>query len=184
VPIKEKIREKAIIISEFLIPIFQYVPTTSIWLGIMTLPFISYLIYLILDPFIIIHDFILSFPLNLPVIGGLILFIYSLIFLYRKKNGLVERKPYKYVRHPQYLGIIIMTFALTLLYFNTTPIFLNHVVIVGIWIAEVVAYIILAKIEEIHLKFKFGESYIIYLHSVPLLIPFLKLKRSKTLEIN
>lgn len=89
-PIKRKIKEKAIIISEFLIPIFQYVPTTSIWLGIMTLPFISYLVYLILDPFIIIHDFILSFPFNLLVIGGLILFIYSLIFLYRKKNGLVN----------------------------------------------------------------------------------------------
>lgn len=181
-PIKEKIKEKAIIISEFLIPIFQYVPTTSIWLGIMTLPFISYLVYLILDPFIIIHDFLLSFPLNLPVIGGLILFIYSLIFLYRNRNGLVERGPYKYVRHPQYLGIIIMTFALTLSCFYTTPIFFNHAVIVGIWIAEVFAYIILAKIEEIHLQSKFGESYMNYLHSVPFLIPFLKLKRSKTLE--
>ena len=143
--------------------------------------------YLILNPSIIISDFMFRLPLNLLVIGGLILFIYSLIFLYRNKNGLVERGPYKYIRHPQYLGIMIMTFALTLSCFYTTPIFLNnaiinHAVIVGIWIAEVIAYIILAKIEEIHLKSKFGESYMNYLHSVPFLIPFLKLKRSKTME--
>ena len=49
-----------------------------------------------------------------------------------------------------------------------------------IWIGEVTAYILLAKIEEYALKAKYGDEYIEYANNVSFMIPFLKLNRIKT----
>ncbi len=80
-----------------------------------------------------------------------------------------------------------MTFGMTLIGFQTSPIFnfnlgnLNgYTVLLFIWIGEVAAYIILAKIEEYALKVKFGDKYLEYVDGVSFMIPFLKLKRNKT----
>lgn len=182
--LKEKIKKIALTISTFLIPIFQYVPCASIWRGIMSIPLITYLIFFISQPEMIIYDFQIFFIGSFPVIGGLILFLYSLIYLYRRNNYIIETGPYKYVRHPQYLGIIVMTFGLTLLSLNTSPIMpitLNeqvaHIIIIFIWLGELLAYIIIAKIEEFYLRTKFGDIYLKYSNNVPFMIPFLKFKR-------
>lgn len=187
--LKEKIKKIALTISALLIPIYQYVPCASIWFGIMSIPLITYLIIFISQPDIIIYDFQFFFPGYFPVIGGLILFLYSSIYLYRHNNRIVETGPYKYVRHPQYLGIIIMTFSLTLLSLGTSPVMsitqntqVAHIIIVLIWLAEVFVYIILAKIEELYLKSKFGDIYLKYTNNVPFMIPFLKLKRHKNIK--
>jgi len=187
--LKEKIKKIALTISAFLIPIFQYVPCASIWRGIMSIPLITYLIFFISQPDMIICDFQIFFTGSFPVIGGLILFLYSFIYLYRHNNGIIETGPYKYLRHPQYLGIIVMTLVLTLLSLNTSPIMpitLNeqvaHIIIVFIWLAEVFVYIILAKIEELYLKSKFGEIYLNYSNKVPFIIPFMKFIRKKKIK--
>jgi len=187
--LKEKIKKIALTISAFLIPIFQYVPCASIWHGIMSIPLITYLIFFISQPDMIICDFQFFFTGSFPVIGGLILFLYSLIYLYRHNNGIIETGPYKYVRHPQYLGIIVMTFGLTLLSLGTSPVMpitldtqIAHIIIIFIWLGEILAYIVLAKIEEISLKSIFGDLYLNYQNSVPFLIPFNKKIKNKNLE--
>lgn len=187
--LKEKIKKIALTISAFLIPIFQYVPCASIWRGIMSIPLITYLIFFISQPDMIICDFQIFFTGSFPVIGGLILFLYSLIYLYRRNNCIIETGPYKYVRHPQYLGIIVMTFGLTLLSLGTSPVMpitlneqIAHIIIIFIWFGEVLAYIILAKIEELSLKSKFGDIYLKYTNNVPFMIPFLKLKKHKNIK--
>ena len=46
--------------------------------------------------------------------------------------------------------------------------------------AVVLAYIILAKIEDYALKAKYGDKFSEYANDVAFMIPFLKLKRNKT----
>jgi protein-S-isoprenylcysteine O-methyltransferase Ste14 len=79
-----------------------------------------------------------------------------------------------------------MTFGMTLIAFQTSPIFnfdfgyLNaYSVLLLLWIGELLAYIVLAKIEEFALKAKYGEKYIEYVNNVAFMIPFLKLTTTR-----
>jgi protein-S-isoprenylcysteine O-methyltransferase Ste14 len=186
---KKKASSISTSISSFLIPLIQYVPCTGVWFGIMSVPFIAYLSLYFQNPAILISDlsFLFSTFEIYIVIFGLILFIYSLVHQLTHRKQLIQTGPYKYVRHPQYLAFIIMTFGMTLIGFQTSPIFnfdvgnLNgYTVLLFIWIGEVAAYIILAKIEEYALKVKFGDNYLEYVNTVSFMIPFLKFKRNKT----
>ena len=187
--IKGKISSISTSISSFLIPIFQYVPVTGVWFGIMSVPLIAYLSLYFQNPGILIYDLNFLFRTHeiYIVLLGLTLFVISLIYQLTHRKQLIQSGPYKYVRHPQYLAFIIMTFGMTLLAFQTSPIinfdlgYLNvYTVLLYIWIGEVVAYIVLAKIEEIALKAKYGEGFLEYAKNVAFMIPFLKLKRYKT----
>ena len=81
----------------------------------------------------------------------------------------------------QYVALIIMTFGMTLIIFQTSPVIDFNLNINGftfiflIWIGEVLAYIILAKIEDYALKAKYSDEYIDYANKVSFMIPFLKL---------
>ncbi|GAG83306.1 unnamed protein product, partial [marine sediment metagenome] len=92
--------------------------------------------------------------------------------------------PYRYLRHPQYIALIIMTFGMTLMVFKTSPI-VNfdlsidvYIFMFFIWTGEVLAYIILAKIEDYALKAKHGDEFLDYANNVSFMFPFLKLKRN------
>lgn len=175
-------------ISSYLIPIYQYVPCTAIWFGIMSVPFITYLGFFFQNPNILAYDFnFLSKAHGFYfVIFGLILYIYSLIYQIAHRKQLIRTGPYKYLRHPQYTAMIIITLGLTLVAFETSPVFnfnlgnLNgYTIIFYIWIGEVLAYIILGKIEEIALNAKYGDQFLNYANEVSFMFPFLKLKRNK-----
>ena len=186
--IKIKISSISTSISSFLIPIFQYVPCTAIWYGIMSVPLITYLGIFFQNPHILRYDFnFLSESYGfLFVIFGLTLYFYALIYQLTHRRQLIRTGPYKYVRHPQYIAFIVITFGLTSVTFQTSPVFnfdigdLNgYTIIFYIWIGELLAYIILAKIEEIALKAKYGEEFLEYAENVSFMIPFLKSKRNK-----
>ncbi|MFX1446487.1 MAG: methyltransferase family protein, partial [Promethearchaeota archaeon] len=162
---------------------------TAIWFGIMSVPFITYLGYFFQNPEIMKYDLQFLFGTHgiYFTLFGFILFSYSLIYQLSHRNQLLQKGPYKYVRHPQYLAFILMTFGLTLVAFQTSPIvngdpyYINgYSIIFYIWIVEVLAYIILAKIEEYALKAKYGNEFLEYADNVPFMFPFLKLKRNKT----
>jgi protein-S-isoprenylcysteine O-methyltransferase Ste14 len=133
-----------------------------------------------LSPFLI--------PEKAFIIIGLITIIYSIIHLQiKKKNGLVTSGPYQIVRHPQYLGMIITTLGFTSWSIwwlqNTFGIgFLNPSQTIGLWFAEIFAYIILAKIEETYLIRIYGEFYEQYQRQVPFFIPLIKTE-NKTYEL-
>ena len=175
-------------ISSYLIPIFQYVPCTAIWFGIMSVPFISYLGFFFQNPNILVYDlnFLSKAHGFYLVIFGFILYLYSLIYQLTHRKQLIRTGPYKYLRHPQYIAFIIITLGLTLVAFETSPVFnfnlgnLNgYTVIFYIWIGEVIAYIILGKIEDFALKAKYGDEFLDYVNNASFMIPFLKLKRDK-----
>jgi len=181
----DKIKPTVLNFTAVMIPFFQFVPCASIWFGIMSLPLISYIINFLSYPGILLADFrfFFGYPGTYVALLGGVIFVYSLIYQLTHWKGLIQKGLYKYVRHPQYLGIIIMTFGLTMICLNTSPIFpfihelSNKLMwVVFIWIIEVLAYLLLAEIEDFYLKSKYNENYLEYKNKVAFMIPFLKLK--------
>ncbi|MCJ7649043.1 MAG: isoprenylcysteine carboxylmethyltransferase family protein, partial [Candidatus Lokiarchaeota archaeon] len=184
--IKEAIQSIFFNITSIFIPILQYVPCSSIWFGIMSIPLISYLTFFFQYPGMLQHDFLFFFGYQGTILAffGLGLYIFCLIFHLMHRKQLMTTGPYKIVRHPQYLAFIIMTLGLTLICFQTFPIIEldlpdldPYLFIFYIWLAEVLAYIVLGKIEDLALKAKYRDEFIEYKYKVPFIIPFLKLKR-------
>ena len=170
------------IIYLWLVSIYQFIPCASIWFGIMSLPLIFYFLMFLNNPVILKVDFEFFFfyghPWSIIAIFGAIFFFYSFIFQLIHRKQLIQKGPYKIVRHPQYLGIIILTFGLTMISLNTSPIipftdefgsYKDFVVL--IFLFEVLAYVLLAKIEELWLKYKYGEKYLDYKKKVGFLFP-------------
>jgi len=183
----EGIRSGILKVAGYLVPLVQSVP--GAWTGLMTLPFATYLITIFAN-----------LPVNLPralfelfspfsilektfVISGLLILVYSVAYLWmKKKEGLVTSGPYRLVRHPQYLGMILSTLGFTSwsvwILNNTFGIgFLSPSQTIGVWFIELFAYILLAIIEEQHLSRKYAESFQNYKRQVPFFIPFLKTRR-------
>jgi protein-S-isoprenylcysteine O-methyltransferase Ste14 len=193
------LKERFLNTAGWLMLFFQSVPALFIWGGLMTLPFLVYLIIMFfslgsvevpliterggfyfieaLDVFFFggnrIPEMVVSYV-------GLFILLYSMIFLrFRKPEGLVTSGPYRYVRHPQYLGVIVFTANLTSRSFRET---LGDLGWIGteltllLWTATIIAYIVLAVIEENHLTHKFGADYAEYRSQVGFIIPFAKSK--------
>ncbi len=184
-----KIKTKVISIftglSAYLLLLTQYVPCTAIWFGFMSVPLVTYLTFYFQNPGILIYDiqFLTRSYGFYIVILGLIFFIYTVIYQLTHRKQLMRTGPYRYIRHPQYVAFIIMTLGMTVVAFQTSPVFDfilyntdGHTILFLIWIGEVLAYIILGKIEEIALKAKYGDKFLEYANDVSFMIPFLKIK--------
>ncbi len=185
----ERIRSGVLKFVGYLVPLVQSMP--SFWTGLMTVPFAGYLIMVFANlPVALpraLSDLLLSMPFLIPekvlVIVGLLLLVYSAAYLrLKRKEGLVTSGPYRLVRHPQYLGMILATLGLTSLsvwILNNTfgTGFLSPSQTIAVWFIELFAYILLAYVEELYLSRHYGESYESYRSKVPFLIPFLKTNR-------
>ena len=191
--IKRKLEAISTRISSILIPIFQYVPTLSIWRGVMSVPLITYILFLFQNPKMLPNDYYFLYQNHgiYFIIIGFWLFIFSLIFQLTHRKQLIRTGPYKFMRHPQYLAFILMTFGMTLIVFQTTPVvdfnpfnLKGYTVIFYTWICEVLAYIILGKIEDIALKAKYGEEFVIYKNTVSFMFPTIRLKKKDSTHKN
>jgi protein-S-isoprenylcysteine O-methyltransferase Ste14 len=171
----------------YLLPFVASLPPLAAWGGLMTVPFIIYLMMMFTN--------ISTAPPPLPdltrpgtifivtVAGlGLILLLYSVIYLWREKSkGLVVTGPYRICRHPQYFSLIIFT---TIMTYQSVWILQNTFGIGWLtanetrllWILMLVAYVVIAWIEEKHLEKQFGEEWSEYRKSVGFLLPFIPLK--------
>lgn len=186
IKVKDKIISYSTTISSFLVPVFQYVPCTAIWFGIMSVPLVSYIFLFFQYPSILIYDiqFLIRTPGFIIIILGVGIYIYSLIYQLTHRKQLLRGGPYKVVRHPQYVGFISITLGMTLIAFQTSPILginINNLdpflLIFLFWIGEVLVYIFLAKIEEFALAKKYGAEFNDYKKSVGFMLPLIKLKR-------
>lgn len=187
--IKRKIEVISTRVCSILIPVFQYVPCLSVWRGIMSVPLLTYLIFFFQYPKMLLTDFHFLFQHHgiYFIILGFWFFVYSVIFQLTHRKQLIRTGPYKYIRHPQYLAIIFITFGMTLIVFQTTPVInfnlfhpYDYIVIFYTWIGEVLAYIILGKIEDIALESKYGEEYLKYKNTVSFMFPTIKLKKNNS----
>jgi len=106
----------------------------------------------LLDP--IARPFLFS-PFEFILIGvGALLFLGGAVPVYAaklRKAGLVTCGIYRWIRHPQYLGVLLM--GLSLLFLN--PVLLTLIAYLGL----VVAYALLAQGDERRLEQRFGEDY-------------------------
>jgi len=186
--VKSKLNSFFTSISSILILLLQYVPCTGIWFGIMSVPLITYLVLFFQNPSILLYDirFLVGTFGFYIIIFGLILYLYSLIYQLSHRSQLLEKGPYKIVRHPQYFAFITMTLGMTIVAFQTSPIFEFPVsnenafsILFFIWIGEVLAYILLGKIEEIALKSKYGDDFLKYRKRVAFIVPFFKIQGNK-----
>lgn len=91
---------------------------------------------------------------------------------YDTPNHFVNNYIYSYVRHPQYLGFILITLG-WLIHWPT-------VIIMIMWPILVFMYYKLARREEKQLEIKFGEKYLRYKRKVPMLVPKIFKKADKT----
>lgn len=102
----------------------------------------------------------------LSLCAGLALFLLAAVPLYTSKfmrRGVVTRGLYRYIRHPQYLGLGIAGFGL-LLYWPRFLILVTYLVMLFVYYA-------LARSEEERMLRRFGESYRAYMDSVPMFLP-------------
>ena len=180
----------------YLIPLVQSLPPLGVWTGLMTLPFATYLILILTNLPVnlprALSDLFAPVPFLIPervfIISGFLILVYSVAYLkVKKREGLVTSGPYRLSRHPQYLGMILLTLGFTSwslwILNNTFGIgFLSPSQTIGVWFIELFAYVLLACIEELFLSRSYGETFENYRSHVPLLMPFFKTNR-KDLDV-
>lgn len=93
----------------------------------------------------------------------------------KRRGGLLTHGIYKIVRHPQYLGIILLSLGLSIR--SLRPISLIA------WITLLFGYLILASLEEKSLLEIYGSKYEEYSRRTAFLIPLLKLKIPRWLSV-
>jgi protein-S-isoprenylcysteine O-methyltransferase Ste14 len=185
----QKLRAGILKSAGYLILLVQQLPSLGLYVGLMSLPLIVLLLLLFSQyPIGLIIEFASFIRMSLMSLGGVLsylliitgtsLTIYSIIYLWRHKNqGLVTSGPYRFIRHPQYTGFLLLTLGFTSLTYwwlaNTFGIgWLSKEATVALWFAQFAAYIVLAFIEDHHLAKTFAEEFITYKRQVPSLLPF------------
>jgi protein-S-isoprenylcysteine O-methyltransferase Ste14 len=116
---------------------------------------------------LIFHIIILPVS-NAIMLIGILLIIVGWRKIYKNKEGLVTTGIYAYVRNPQYLGILLLTFGMNIQWLTIFTLLL--------WPALVILYYRLAKEEAKELEEKFGKEYLKYKKNVPMFIPRLRKK--------
>jgi len=104
------------------------------------------------------------------ILIGILLIIFGWRKIYGAKGQLVTTGIYGHVRHPQYLGFLLLTLGMNVLWIAISTLLL--------WPILAILYYRLAKAEDKELEERFGEEYRKYKCMVPILIPRIYRTRS------
>ncbi len=88
--------------------------------------------------------------------------------IHASKGELVTDGAYRYVRHPQYLGLILLTVGLLIQW--------PTIVTLAMWPVLIIMYYRLAKKEEDEATLAFGERYEEYKRCTPMFLPVIRNK--------
>jgi protein-S-isoprenylcysteine O-methyltransferase Ste14 len=108
--------------------------------------------------------------------GGFILISAAWKVLYdaQQRRGLATTGPYSYVRHPQYVGFVLVMFGFLLQW--------PTILTLAMFPVLVFMYVRLARTEEREARSTFGKEYADYAARVPAFIPHLSRLRQSTAE--
>ena len=122
---------------------------------------------------------------QIVAVAGFIIFLMACIRFLRSRGKLVTTAVYSVVRHPQYLGITLMTLGISIMCMQYAR--SGHIVVfrmqIGdmpqiweieiwhIWLISTLGYVLLACYEERHLLKEYKEEYEKYRQKVPLIFP-------------
>jgi protein-S-isoprenylcysteine O-methyltransferase Ste14 len=112
------------------------------------------------------------FPASKVIMGiGMLLVIYGWREIHKGKSEgkLVTTGIYKYVRHPQYVGFLLITLGLNVMWLT--------IITLIMWPVLAVLYWRLAKKEDKDMEEQFGEEFQEYKRQVPSFIPRLRIKK-------
>jgi len=184
--ILEKAKLKIVSVIGYLLPLIGSLPPMVAWGGLMTVPFAVYLLMMLFNlvetpP---IPDLMNPITLTTTIIQlvAVLFLLWSVVYLRREKTeGLVASGPYRVVRHPQYLSLIILTASMT---YQSVWILKNTFGIGWLtvdqtkllWFLMLSAYAVIAVIEEMHLRKNFDIEWGEYRNRVGFLIPFVRYK--------
>jgi protein-S-isoprenylcysteine O-methyltransferase Ste14 len=183
----ERVQTFFLDITGFLVLLIQQIPGIWVWAPLMAAPVFLLITALLSNlPTSMVETWQAIFVFTEVVLGkilivlSLIIIVSSVIYLgVKKRNGLVITGPYRFVRHPQYTGFLLLTIGFTSWsYFYLTNFFgvgwLSANDTITLWYLEFIIYIILSVIEDKHLMTKFGAEYESYKSETPSFIPLLK----------
>lgn len=190
----ESRQSRASSIVAALLPFAQSIPPLTAWGGLMTIPLVSYAALLFTSSpsqffeaiyLVFFGGFVWE---QIIAFLGLGILLYSVVHMrLAKKEGLITSGPYGFVRHPQYLGVVLFTLTLTTRSYwigkNTFGVsWISPELTVVIWFGTLFAYIALALVEELHLSKVFASEYEQYKERTGFLFPFGN-SRNRGLEI-
>ena len=107
------------------------------------------------------------FPISKIIMGiGILLVIYGWKQIFQGKGKLVTTGLYGYIRHPQYLGFLLITLGMNIQWLT--------IIMLALWPVLVILYTRLSKTEEKEAEEKYGEEFLKYKRAVPGFLPRLK----------
>jgi protein-S-isoprenylcysteine O-methyltransferase Ste14 len=113
---------------------------------------------------------------NLLIIGGFLLLSASWSVLYKaqRQGTLATTGPYAYVRHPQYVGFIVIMFGFLLQW--------PTLVTLAMFPILTTVYVRLARREEQEVRAEFGQIWDTYAARTPRFLPRLRSRKTKQVE--
>ena len=120
------------------------------------------------DLFVSIFLYVIIPISNVIILTGMFLIVFGWSRIFKAKETFVTSGIYAHVRHPQYLGFLLLTLGINILW----PTFSTLI----LWPILVLLYYRLATEEEKDMEEKFRDKYLEYRTKVPMFIPRIAVK--------
>jgi protein-S-isoprenylcysteine O-methyltransferase Ste14 len=186
-PTSRRIGQAIESLAAALLLLFQNIPAVIQTMGPMTLPVAGYVLTLVWsDPdFLRLEIDVIFFSERLLLgrivaLAGLVIFLIASVQFFRKRKTLRTSGIYAVIRHPQYLGLVVLTYGITIMctrYAGVQPALLYG------WLAQAFGYILLSEYEERRLLREYEQEYSQYVEKTYFIFPLPRVPKDLDLVV-